>query len=145
MKLAGFPQSEILITVAREYNLKSITVGFYLTDVIREIRERSKGLVEETLRTHLDRYEEIFKWFRENGYAKMALRALERKEKLVGLHDNEKVGESILLSPNQLGQGQSRTYDWSQLSDAEYKRLMSLARKTVIIMKYDEEETSDKN
>jgi hypothetical protein len=135
MKLQGYPQPEILMTVAREFNLKSITVGLYLSEVIKEIRERSRGIVEETLRTHLDRYELMFKWFRGNGYAKMALKALERKEKLVGLHDNEKVDKTVLASLEQTGHGKSGLYDWSLLTEDEYKRLMTLVKRTVIILK----------
>lgn len=135
MKLQGYPEGEILMTVAREFNLKSITTGFYLSEVIKEIRERSRGIVEETLRSHLGRYELMFKWFRENGYAKMALKALERKEKLVGLHDNEKVDKTVLASLEQMGQGNTARYDWALLTEEEYKRLMTLVKRTVIILK----------
>lgn len=135
MKLQGYPQPEILMTVAREFNLKSITVGLYLSEVIKEIRERSRGIVEETLRSHLDRYELMFKWFRENGYAKMALKALERKEKLVGLHDNEKVDKTVLASLEQTGHGKTGLYDWSLLTEDEHRRLMTLVKRTVIILK----------
>lgn len=134
MKLQGYPQPEILMTVAREFNLKSITVGLYLSEVIKEIREKSKGIVNETLRSHLERYEEMFKWFRENGYAKMALKALERKEKLVGLHDNEKVDKTVLASLEQIGHGKVGRYDWSLLSESEYRRLMTLVKRTIIIL-----------
>jgi hypothetical protein len=134
MKLQGYPQPEILMTVAREYNLKSITVGLYLTEVIRDIRERSKGIVEETLRTHLDRYESIFKWFRENGYSKWALKALERKERLIGLHDSEKVDRGLLEEINK-SMLNKLGYDWSRLPEEDYKRLLTLVKRTLIILK----------
>lgn len=135
MKLQGYTLQEITITVCREYNLKHITVGLYLSEVIKEIRERSKGITEETLRTHLDRYEQIFKWFRENGYAKMALKALERKERLVGLHDSESVDKQILSTISEKNGGSMLLYDWGRLTDIEMKRLLTLVKRTVIILK----------
>ena len=142
MKLDGSPTSEI-ITEVREQNpsLSLMTIGLYFSEVLTDIRERSKASIDKTIQDHLERYEWLFKWFRENGYSRAALKALERKEKLMGLHDNEtvEVGLNDLLGKS-LG---VIKYKWGQLSESESYRLNELVRKTIIILDHkDKEENS---
>ena len=139
LKLKGESYPNIIDTIQKEYNLNHMTIGLYFTDVLKDIRERSKGIIQETLQLHLERYEELFKWFRENNYSKTALKVLERKERLMGLHGTENI-EGGLLNILTDNKGSLKTrYEWSLLSEIEYKRLLALVKRTVIKLEKENE------
>jgi hypothetical protein len=132
MKLQGDSYSQIIKTVMTEFDLKMITVGLYVSDVMDDIKRMSRDIMVETLQSHIERYEEIFKWFRDNGYDRMALKVMERKEKLMGLHGEAKFEGTVFSSLNSGGDG--KRYDWDLVSDKEKKRMMDLIKKTIIII-----------
>src|ERR1035437_2476194 len=105
-----------------------MTVGLYYSKALELIREKGKGIINQTLKTHFERYEELYQWFKDNGYSKIALKALERKERLVGLHD----GEMVMVEEAVVGLG---TFSWVRLSSVERERVMALVKKVVKVVK----------
>ena len=78
----------------------------------------------------MDRYEQLYKWFKENGYDRLAIKALQQREKLLGVNEEENSNLLILshLGHNELG---GKKYDYNQLIDNERDRLISLIKKTL--------------
>ncbi len=139
MKLEGISYNDLLSNIKSTYGLSLMTIGLYYSRVMEEIRERSKGLIIDTIETHLQRYEELYEWFKKNGYSKIALKALERKEKLIGLHDGEKVESGVLVGLSK-GLVDGKMYNWKQLSIVERERLMLLVKRAVRVVKTKKEE-----
>lgn len=131
MKLEGKPFEEILKEVKKEYKLENITIGSYTQEVLEEIRERSRGIVNSTITDHLSKYEELFEWFRSNGYDKNALKSLERKELLLGLRNDEVVDSQLFMLVGFNGYESGIMYNLEQLNEKEKNRLKVLIEKTL--------------
>lgn len=138
-KLEGISYHTILSNIKTVYDLSYMTVGLYYSRVLEDIRLKSKNIVLQTIQEHMERYEELYNWFNENGYSKLAIKALDRKERLMGLHDGEKVENGVL---NILGSKANATakYNWDKLSKEEKTRMMLLIKRIVrvVTIKTDE-------
>lgn len=133
MRLKGEQRHTIINTVSKEFKLKVITVALYFTEVLKDIHERGQYAVEETLINHLQRYEELYLWFNENGYSRLALKTLERKERLMGMHDGENVNSLIYGMID--SEFTLNKYNLSKITNDDFTRLTALIKKTIKIIK----------
>lgn len=129
-KVKGDSYWEIAKMISDKYNLSLATVAPYYTDTLVFIREKAKGLVDETIQEHSNRYEALYKWFNENGYSKWALKALEKREKLLGIESDEKTNLLLINTLGDRGLGPKK-YDFEQLTKDQRLTLVTLIRKTI--------------
>lgn len=144
MKLEGESIETIESFAVEEYGVTRMTAGLYYTRVLENIREMARATIVDTLKVHLERYEVLFKWFKEEGYGRWALKVLERKEKLFGLHGMEELNMNLLDTFVE-GKGQS-SYNWNNLTLEERARLNELVKTTLRVLKpLKEEAKNDSN
>lgn len=140
LKLEGRMYHDIVNEIKKDFpNISLLSIGLYYSQALNEIRVRAADHIQSTVENHIERYEYLFKWFEDNGYSRLSVKALERKEKLVGLHGPETSQLFILNKLIDKNIGVNR-YDWERLSESEYCRLLELAKKCVIILQQALEE-----
>lgn len=86
LRVQGESMNKIYGIIVDEYNLSKPTVGVYVQEALELIKARSTEFASSLVASHTERYEEAYKWFRENDLDRLAMRALFLKEKLHGLH-----------------------------------------------------------
>ena len=128
-RLKGIPTMETVDKLKNNTNLSYITLGMYYSEAMEEIKEKSKEIIYTIISDHLERYEELFRWFKENNYPKNCLKVLEKKEKLIGLHDNETMDNSLLHIFNK-EEGEGR-YNWNKLTTEEKDYLQTIAKRII--------------
>lgn len=139
LRLEGMSYNEILFNINSTFGLAPTTIGLYHTQALDQIKERAKGIINETLKLHFERYEQLYQWFRENKYPKIAAKILERKERLIGLHDGEQVNQILLDDLAKITNDKGR-YDWSLLSIKEKETLMGFMKRSVKVNPIKKEE-----
>ena len=130
MKIKGYSYWDIIKDTSNKYNLTLSSVSLYYQQLLNFIKEKAVGLIEETITEHSDRYEQLYKWFKENGYDRIAIKALQAREKLLGVNEEENSNLLILshLGHNELG---GKKYNYEQLTENERVRLIGLIKKTI--------------
>jgi hypothetical protein len=130
LKIKGYSYWDIIKDTSNKYNLTLSSVSLYYQKLLNFIKEKSGGLIEETITEHSDRYEQLYKWFKENGYDRIAIKALQAREKLLGVNEDENSNLLILNHLSEKGLG-FKKYDYEQLSENERNRLIGLIKKTL--------------
>jgi len=127
MKIEGESTNVIFKTIKHKYNYSTIQIGTLYTKTLDFIKEKIKDLIEDTIQVHTERYEELYKWFNENGYSRWAIKVLERKEKMLGLSEEE-ISNKLLT--NALGDKAigTKRYIIGQLSEDERRELVVLVK-----------------
>lgn len=135
MKLNGETNITIANKISIEYNISKRVVETYITKVYEKIREISKESIDGVLQSHMSSYEELYKWFNENGYSREGMKALERKERLLGLYEAEGQVDGLIegLKISELD------YRSELLNELELSRLQELMIKTMRIVKRDKD------
>lgn len=128
-KLSGESLYEITKNIGTEFQLSNLAVGKHVVDAMQQIKERTAEQIDEILELHLSRYEELYRWFKTNGYLKFAVKALRAKEGLMGIGQDTVVGVQV---NNYFGvEGSSNSYHIDQLKEEQKKRLSLLMKKIV--------------
>lgn len=114
--------------VCDEYNLDEIQATTFLAEVKEIIAETTAMNNETIIAIHTDIYEDIYKRFSDLDFTKGALMALERKEKLLNLHQEDQ-NEVVINNQNNITVNESN-YDTDKLSQSQQDRLTYLLNKT---------------
>jgi len=123
-KLAGEDSPTIMEFLCTEYGYSYGSADRLIHQAFNIIRARALNILEETVDLHLSRYEQLYKWFRENGYIKYAEKALRSREKIMGLGDN--------VYHIKIEQEESRKkYRPDLLTEQERKRMEELTSKII--------------
>ena len=130
MKIKGYSYWDIVKETQKKYQITLNYAAHTYQRLLDFIKEKAIGLIEETISEHSDRYEELYRWFKENGYDRFAIKALQSREKLLGVNEEE---NSNLLILSHLGGNDinGKKYIFEQLTENERVRLISLIKKTI--------------
>lgn len=128
LRIKGESRSDIQKIIEREYNIKEkYVVNSQITTALDEIKKRSSEISELILAQHLERYDQLYKWFSENGFVKHAQKAMQYRERLIGLHSQQK---EIEFNNIYLGQEEGQiANDLDKLDSGEVQKLRSLILK----------------
>lgn len=123
-KLRGLEKSEIVSVIQEEFELSYPRIMSEILEVDKEIMNHSIITHEEILTSHLYRYEELYKKFREENVDGYAMRALKCKEAIAGLHD-----QTVNIQINNF---LDKEFDVKLLDKDEQKRLKTLLSKVIV-------------
>lgn len=126
MKLEGITYNIILDTIKEEFKCSRIAAAFYYQKTIDVMKDLSLELSQQTLHLHLQRYEDLYNWFQKNNFTKLAIKAMNQREKLIGLH-NESV--EIEMNTFLLPEQKDIAYEINQLDQGQKIRLGKLLGK----------------
>lgn len=131
LRVRGEVREEIVNIICREYNISSPAAIHHVTQALEEIKKRASEISEMILSQHIDRYDKLYKWFNENGFTKHALKALQYRERLIGLHSENKEIEfnNIYIGESQV----ESSLDLNRLSSQEKRLTMALIKKCKVI------------
>lgn len=85
MRLEGKPFMVIVDDISERYGLSKISVGMYHDRVLTLLREKAKDRADQIFPDHLNKMEELYRWFRREGMFNYAAKVLRAKENLLGL------------------------------------------------------------
>lgn len=133
LKLSGHTYNEIISLVSSKFGMSAMGIALLFNEALEEIRKQAKEILKDTIISHSDRYENIYRWFIENGYDKLALKVLERRERIHALH-GEEVNQMISSFVSTNGEKDQHKYDFNRLNDNELDELGSLVKSTVLVI-----------
>jgi hypothetical protein len=128
LKLEGYNHYDVIGEICKEYDIKNVSAFIYIEEAMEQLRTRSADKIDDLLQSHLRRYEEIYKWFKANGYVKYAGKTLAAKEKLMGVGQDMVLGVTVSNYFSENGPGKLG-YDIKLLTTDKKKRLIALLYK----------------
>ncbi len=123
-RLRGLEKPEIVSVIREEFDIGEGAIAQEISNVDKEIKEYSIITHEEVLLSHINKYEELYKKFREEGMDSYAMRALRCKESIMGLHD-----QTVNIQINNF---LDKEFDIKLLNKDEQKKLKTLLNKIII-------------
>ena len=124
--LKGERNKDIIDWICSTYSAKYNYAEKLVLQAKESLNEYRSDHVDQMLTLHLQRYEELFKLSNDIGMNNIAIKALQGKEKIIGLHKDEayvKVNneyiDATIVTP----------YDFKKLSKQENDRLDTLINK----------------
>lgn len=115
--------------VCNEYNFDEVQATTFLAEVKEIIAETTAMNNENIVAIHVDLYEDIYQRFAQLDFTKGALMTLERKEKLLNLHQ-EDTNEIVINNQTNIAIEKDNNYDVSKLSQPQQQRLTYLLNKS---------------
>lgn len=85
LKLKGEQINDIINQLSVKYQITRASVGIYITEAMAKIREKSHEELVEVIESHVNRYEQIYKWLYENDFNSHLRKVLAAKESLLNV------------------------------------------------------------
>lgn len=129
LKMNGVGLNDIILQVKQKYtHVQAITIGDIINNVLDDIKKKAKHIAEQTVLDHQERYEALYFWFKENNYPRLAMKALQMRENLMGVESNGKREEFL---EKLQGVEYQALYDFNKLTSKELDRMNRLIGKTI--------------
>lgn len=130
MKISGEELHDITSTLSAKYGLSPVTINIYSVEAYAEMKRLSAIYIEQTLETHLRRYEEIYKWYYQRGKFNRCGKILKFKEKMMGL--GEATGVIVINNYATVQDKDDSLYDFNKLKPEQAKRLTEIFKRAQV-------------
>lgn len=127
--LLGESKSEIFKKIEVEFGIDKYYYHNHHVEARRNILRQISTNIEDIRNIHVMLYEKIFKYFDESDYSFGKAKALQYKERLLGLHREDTFVEINNENNLEIEISDEQLYDTDQLSDTETNRLKYLKNK----------------
>lgn len=124
--LSGEKNKDIIKWICAKYKSKYNYAEKLVLQGKESLNEYRSDHVDQMLTLHLLRYEELFKLSSEAGMASISIKALQGKEKIIGLHKDEAY---VKVSNEFIDATAVTPYNFDSLSKKENDRLDALIEK----------------
>ena len=124
--LSGEKNKDIITWICTKYKSKYNYAEKLVLLAKESLNEYRSDHVDQMLTLHLLRYEELFKLSNEAGMSSISIKALQGKEKIIGLHKDEAY---VKVNNEYIDTAAVTPYNFDKLSKEENNRLDALIEK----------------